>query len=110
MDGAYLLNLPSTEIGDRVDYDPRQTTAEVNDLVHNERHDACGEDVVLHPQVPGGPEALEGVELDIVPVDVVEDAEVALVRGGLVGEHDGGVPVGVVCKLDATLSIRRDSW
>lgn len=110
MDGAYLLNLPSTKIGDRVDYDPRQTATKVNNLVHDEGHDARGEDVVLHPQVPGCPKALEGVELDIVPVDVVEDAEVALVRGGLVGKHDSGVPVGVVCKLDATLSIRRDFW
>lgn len=93
---AHLLKLPPAEVRDRVDDDPRQTAAKVDDLVHDKGHDAGGEDVVLHPQVPGGPETFDDVELDIVLVDVVEHAEVGLGRG-VVGEHDGRVPA-VVCE------------
>lgn len=46
------LNLVLVEIGDAVDYDPRKTSAEVNNLVHDEGHDAGGEDIILHVCVP----------------------------------------------------------
>lgn len=50
-----LLNLPSAEVGYGVDNDPWQTATKVDDLVHDKGHDASGEDVILHPQVPRRP-------------------------------------------------------
>lgn len=63
---TYVLNLVLVEERDAVDDDPRQTTAEVDDLVHEEAHDAGGEDVVADVGVPRRPHALEVVEVDIV--------------------------------------------
>lgn len=64
-------------------YDPRQTSSEVYDFVHDEAHDTGCEDIVLHVLVPAlhcllvsnvavcwrltyGPEALKNVEMHIV--------------------------------------------
>lgn len=53
---AHRLNLVLVEPGDEVENDEGQTAAEVNGLVHDEAHDASGEGVVLHPEIP----SLEG--------------------------------------------------
>ena len=51
--GDFLpLNLVLVEVGDAIDYYPRETAAEVDDFVHHEGHDSGGEDIVLHVRVP----------------------------------------------------------
>lgn len=64
--GTYLLNLVLLEVGNAVDDDPWQTAAEVDGLVHDEAHDARGENVVADVCIPRHPHALEVVEVDIV--------------------------------------------
>jgi len=86
------------EIGDHANDDPWQTPAEVDEFVHDEAQEAGRKSIVLHPQIPSliarplsvyhvwvlwhgisySPEALGGVQLDIVLGDVVEDAQVVL--------------------------------
>lgn len=63
---AHVLDLVFVESGDTVDNDPRQRTTKVDNLVHQERHDSSCENVVLHKGIPSSPQALEGVEMDIV--------------------------------------------
>lgn len=75
------------ERGDAVDEDPRQRAAEIDELVHRERHDARREDVVLHEGVPGRPEALEYVELHVVGGYLLVLGPVRLWRG-----VEGGIP------------------
>ena len=43
------------EVGDHADDDPWEGAAEVDHLVHDEGHDASGEDIVLHIGVPSSP-------------------------------------------------------
>jgi hypothetical protein len=47
-----VLDLVFIEGGDGVDDNPWQRATKVDDLVHDEAHDASREDVVLHPEVP----------------------------------------------------------
>lgn len=47
-----ILELVFVEVRDAVDNDPGEGPSEVDDLVHDESHDASGEDVVLHPKIP----------------------------------------------------------
>ena len=63
---TYLLNLVLVECWYPVDDHPRYGTAKVDDLVHEERHDSGGEDVVTNVGVPCRPHEFEIVELDIV--------------------------------------------
>jgi hypothetical protein len=63
---TYFLNLVFLEVGNLVDDDPWQAAAEVDDLVHDEAHDAGGEHIIADVCVPRGPHALEVVEVDIV--------------------------------------------
>ena len=53
-DGGHLLalDLVLVEVGDAVDNDPGETSAEVNNLMHDEAHDSRGDDIVLHIGVP----------------------------------------------------------
>ncbi len=51
------LKLPLVEVLYAVDYDPWQTSAEVDSFVHDETHDTGCENIVLHVGVP----ALHGV-------------------------------------------------
>lgn len=46
---TYLLNLVPSEVGNAVDDDPGQRTAEVEGLVDDKRHDACRQHIVAHP-------------------------------------------------------------
>lgn len=50
---AYVLDLVFIEEGRSVDDHPRNAAAEIEDLVHDKAHDTGGQDVVLHPQIPG---------------------------------------------------------
>jgi hypothetical protein len=34
--------------------------------VHDERHDASGQDIILHPSIPGGPQSLNNIEVSVV--------------------------------------------
>ena len=72
-DATYVLELILLEEGNAVHDHKGSGTAEVDDLVHDEAHDAGGQDIVLHPQVPRRPEALDDVELDIVLGNLLED-------------------------------------
>lgn len=51
-EGTNSLNLVFVEVGHAVDDYPGEGAAEVDHLVHDERHDARREDIVLHVCVP----------------------------------------------------------
>jgi hypothetical protein len=63
---TYLLNFVFSEVGNLVDDDPWQTSAEVDDLMHDEAHDTSGKHIIADVCVPRSPHALEVVEVDIV--------------------------------------------
>lgn len=63
---THVLNFVLVEVWYLVDDDPGQSAAEVDDLVHDEAHDARGEDIIANVRVPSHPHALEEVEVDIV--------------------------------------------
>lgn len=86
-----VLDLELLEVGDLVHDHEGQASAEVDDLVHDEADDASREGVVLHVQVPRGPEALGVRELNIVLGDLFEHVEVGL---GLVEGTRRGVAIG----------------
>lgn len=48
-----FLDLPFIEEGRPVNNHPRDTPPKVDQFVHNKRHDACGENIILHPKIPG---------------------------------------------------------
>lgn len=60
-----VLDLVSLEETETVDEDPGQRTTEVDEFVHGEGHDAGGQNIVLHPGIPGGPELLGHIELAV---------------------------------------------
>lgn len=63
---TYVLDLVLVEHGHSVDDHPRERATKVDEFVHDERHDAGGEDIVANVCVPGQPHALKDVEVDIV--------------------------------------------
>lgn len=73
---THVLDLVLVEGGYGVNYDPGQTATKVDDLVHHEGHDAGGEGVILHVQIPRGPEALCDAKLDMDLGHLLEDGEV----------------------------------
>ena len=77
-----ILYLIFVEVGDAVNHHPGKGTTEVDDLVHREGEDACREDIVLHIRVPGRPQALEEIEMDIVLGNFVELPPVGIGRRG----------------------------
>ena len=85
---AYILNLVLLEVWNVADNKPGQASTEVDELVHQEGHDTGSEDVILHPSIPGGPQPLSIVEVDVVLGYLVELTPVGL-RGG-VEERGGG--------------------
>ena len=50
--GTDFLQLVLVEVGEGVDDHPWERSAEVDDLVHEEAHEAGRESVILHPQIP----------------------------------------------------------
>ena len=52
------MNLVSIEVTQAIDKDPWQRAAEVEQLVDDERHDAGGQDIILHPRIPRDPQSL----------------------------------------------------
>ena len=50
--GTDLLQLVLVEHGEGVDDHPRDRPAKVDDLVHEEAHEAGREGVILHPKIP----------------------------------------------------------
>lgn len=40
--------------------------------MHHKRHDASGQNIVLHESIPSHPQALEEVEMDIIFGDLVK--------------------------------------
>jgi hypothetical protein len=81
---THVLNLVSVEPRDQLHYDEGQRAAEVDNLVHNEAQNSRRQCVVLHPEIPGRPEALSNVELDIVLGDLLKNT----------GEGNGQVKTG----------------
>lgn len=101
------LDLEAVEVGNQVAEHVGNATAKVDELVEDEAHNAGGEGVVLHPEIPGlfgglvyvharrsrenatyGPGLLQPVELDIVLGDLIESIEIVL---GLIGSMEGRV-------------------
>ena len=76
------LDLIFGEEGDVVGDHPWYTPPEVNKLVHGERHDAGGEDIVLHVRVPCCPSFLEDIEVYVVLSNIVKIVGVGDGRGG----------------------------
>jgi hypothetical protein len=74
------LNLVLPEIWNAVDDKPGQSAAKVETFMHDERHDARGEDIVAHPGVPCKPHLLKVVQLNIVLGDLLEGAPVGILR------------------------------
>lgn len=105
---TYVLNLVLVEVGYPVDDDPGQTAAEVDDLVHEEAHDAGGEDIVADVGVPRSPHTLEVVEVDIVLGDLVELVPVGV---GRVRQHDvrDRVVGGIVTVVDVSTGFNGSS-
>lgn len=83
---TYVLNFVLPEETKSVDENPWKRSAKVYDFVHHEGHDTGCEDIVLHVGVPGGPESLENIEMDIILGDFFELAPVCL---GCRGEKSG---------------------
>lgn len=63
--------------------------------MHDEGHDSGGQYVVLHEGIPGHPQALKEIEMDIVLGNLVELAPVGVHRIAAVGKGCG-VPIGVL--------------
>lgn len=51
------------EEGDEANYEPGEGAAKVHRFVHHKGHNASGENIVLHPRVPGCPQQLNDIEL-----------------------------------------------
>lgn len=90
MHRSYILDLVLVEVRYLVDEKPRQGTAKVYDFVHDEGHDSSGEYIVLHKGIPGRPETLKDVEMDIVLGNLVELAPIGIRCD--VEKRRGGVP------------------
>lgn len=69
---TYVLNLVLVEVGNTVDNDPGKRAAEVDEFVHHEGHDTSGEHVVANVRIPGHPQFLKVVEVNIVLRNLVE--------------------------------------
>jgi hypothetical protein len=95
-DTTYRLDLVTPEHGQAVDDDPGQCAPKVKGLVNDKGHDACGEDIVAHPRVPGQPHLLKVVERDVVLGDLLEGAPVRVLRHWR--QNGGRVPVAHVRK------------
>ncbi|KAB8338920.1 hypothetical protein FH972_021860 [Carpinus fangiana] len=77
--GGYLLvlDLVLVQGGNAVDDHPGQRAAKVDNLVHDEGHDAGGKHVILHERIPGQPETLKDVQGDVVGGNFVVFAPVS---------------------------------
>ena len=75
---SYILNLVSVEVWNAVYDRPRDRAPKIDGLVHNKRHDASSEDIILQIGVPGCPQAFKNVEVDIVLGNFIELAPVSL--------------------------------
>jgi hypothetical protein len=61
-----LLNLVLVEIGNAIDDHPGERATKVDELVHQEGHDAGGEHIVANVGVPRHPQLLKVIEVYIV--------------------------------------------
>lgn len=52
MPSTYGLDLVFAEYTTSVDDHPGERATKVNDFMHNERHDPCSQDIVVHIGVP----------------------------------------------------------
>ena len=77
-----VLNFILIEVGNAVDDKPWEGAAKVDDLVHQEGHDAGREHIILNIGVPRSPHALKDVEVDIVLGDLVKLAPIGIGGGG----------------------------
>ena len=75
---SYVLNLVSVEVWHAVYDRPWDRAPKIDSLVHNKRHDASCEDIILKIGVPGCPQAFKNVKVDIVPGYFIELAPVSL--------------------------------
>ena len=68
----YVLNLIFVEVSYAINDSPRYGAAEIDQLMHDKRQDARGQNIILHVCIPRRPQALEDVEVNIVSGDIVE--------------------------------------
>ena len=69
---TYALDLVLLEVGDLICDHPWEAATEIDDLVHREGHDSCGEHVVLHVGIPCCPGLFEHIEVYIVLGDLLK--------------------------------------
>lgn len=65
---THVLDLPSAEVGDGVNDQPRDGTTEVDNLVEHEAHQTGCDDRVAHPDVVARPCSLQPVQ--VLQVDI----------------------------------------
>lgn len=63
---THILNLVLVQRRYAIDDHPRQTPPKVHHLMHEETHNPRRQDIISNERVPGGPHALESVEVHIV--------------------------------------------
>lgn len=85
------MKLVPVEVRNGIDNHPGRRATKVYDLVHQERHYTSGEGVILHVEVPSGPQALDDVELHIDLGYLFEDGEVVGRVGAVETTGDGGI-------------------
>lgn len=77
---AYLLDLVFPKYAKGVDNDPWERSSEIHEFVHRKGHDAGRKDIVLHIRIPGLPQPLKHIEMDIILGDLFEGAPERLGR------------------------------
>lgn len=68
---TYLLQLVFVEVRNFVHDYERESSSEVDKLVHGEGHDTSSKDIVLHVGIPCCPHLLENPKVDIVHGDII---------------------------------------
>lgn len=88
---SHILDLVLVEVGDTVDDHPRNGAPKIHKLMHSERHDSSRQDIILHECIPGGPQAFEDIEMNVVFRNLVELTPVG-VRGRVEETGGSGIP------------------
>lgn len=75
---TYILDFIFVKVRYSVDDHPWEGTPKVEQLMKHKRHDARSKDIILQVGIPGSPETLEEVQVDMILGDLVEMGQVGL--------------------------------
>lgn len=76
-----ILDFVFVKVGYVVDDHPWEGASEVEDLVKYKGHDTRSKDIILQVRIPGSPETLKHVQVDIVFGDLIKMGQVGFRRG-----------------------------